>query len=97
MKKFFKKAVAAALSVILCGYTAISASAKEPYDVYNYDRWGEPIPSQAGYTAERAVSGYDLEVGEFNMPSDIFCAFDGNFYITDTGNNRISACPWKWL
>ena len=57
MKKFFKKAVAAALSVILCGYTAISASAKEPYDVYNYDRWGEPIPSQAGYTAERAVSG----------------------------------------
>lgn len=91
MKKFFKRVVTAALSVVLCGYTAISASAKEPYDVYNYDRWGEPIPSQAGYTAERVVSGYDLEVGAFDMPSDIFCAFDGNFYITDTGNNRIVA------
>ena len=92
MKKIFKRAVTAALSVIICGYTAIfTASAKEPYDVYNYDRWGEPIPSQAGYTAERAVSGYDLGVGAMNMPSDIFCAFDGNFYITDTGNNRIIA------
>lgn len=92
MKKLFKRAVTAALSLIICGYTAVfTASAKEPYDVYNYDRWGEPIPSQAGYTAERAVSGHDLGVGAFDMPSDIFCAFDGNFYITDTGNSRIIA------
>lgn len=92
MKKLFKRAVTAVLSLIICGYTAVfTASAKEPYDVYNYDRWGEPVPSQAGYTAERAVSGYDLGVGAMDTPSDIYCAFDGNFYITDTGNSRIIA------
>lgn len=92
MKKCTKKFITAALSLIFCGYTAVlSASAKEPYDVYNYDRWGEPVPSQAGYTAERSVSGYDLGVGAMDFPSDIFYAYDGNFYIVDSGNNRIIA------
>ena len=92
MNRLFRRAAAAFLSFAFCGFSAAStAFAKEPYDVYNYDRRGEPVPSQAGYTAERAVSGYDLDVGAFDMPSDIFCAFDGNFYITDTGNNRIVA------
>lgn len=92
MKKYIKKIIFSALAVILCGFTAVStAYAFDPYDVYNYDKWGEPVPSQAGYTAEKAVSGYDLNVGAFNTPSDIFYAFDGNFYITDSENNRIIA------
>ncbi len=73
---------------LLCGF---NASAKEPYDVYNYDRWGEAIPSQAGYTAEKSVSGYDLDVGALSSPNDIFLADDGLFYIVDTGNSRIIA------
>ena len=66
-----------------------NVSADEAYDVYNYDRWGEAIPSQAGYLADRSVSGLELGIGDFSSPSDIFRADDGMFYIADTGNNRI--------
>lgn len=71
------------------GIVSFAASAGEPYDVYNYDRWGEAIPSQAGYIADRVVSGYDLGVGAFEAPSDIFCDHNSIFYICDSGNNRI--------
>lgn len=93
MKKSLIKLASSAISaVLLCGgLTASAVSAAEPYDVYNYDRWGDAIPSQAGYIAERAVSGYDLGIGAMDTPSDIFYAFDDNFYIVDTGNNRIIA------
>lgn len=81
-----------ASGILLIGSAAgITASAGEPYDVYNYDRWGEAIPSQAGYIADRAVSGYDLGIGAMSSPSDIYHAFDDNFYIVDSGNNRIIA------
>lgn len=57
---------------------------------YNYDKWGEAVPSQAGYTAERSVTGDELGVGALSSPSDIFYdSSDGLFYIADTGNNRI--------
>ena len=75
----------------LASFGDVSAAAGEPYDSYNYDRWGEAVPSQAGFTAERSVSGYDLGVGAFDSPSDIFCDHENVFYIADTGNNRIVA------
>ncbi len=49
------------------GAPAVSA---EHYNVYNYDCWGEAVPAQAGYAAQRAVSGQDLGCGAFNTPSD---------------------------
>ncbi len=59
---------------------------------YNYDKWGEAVPSQAGYIAEKAVTGDELGVGSLNTPSDIFYdSADELFYIADTGNNRIIA------
>ncbi len=78
---------AAALAVSMT--VPLAASADEPYDVYNYDRWGEAIPSQAGYIAQKAVSGDDLGIGHFKEPSDIFRDSSDRFYIVDTGNNRI--------
>ena len=74
MRKLSRRLVTLALSGALLGgcITALTASAREPYDVYNYDRWGEAVPSQAGYIADRSVSGYDLGVGAFESPSDIF-------------------------
>ncbi len=78
----------AALSSLL---TDSAVSAAEPYDSYNYDRWGEAVPSQAGFSAERSVSGFDLGVGALDSPSDLFCDHDHIFYIADTGNNRIIA------
>lgn len=93
MKKRTKKLLPLILSGMLLGGTAASllASAGEPYDVYNYDRWGEAIPSQAGYIADRTVSGYDLGIGPMDSPSDIFCDHNRIFYIADTKNNRVIA------
>lgn len=68
---------------------SVSAFAEEHYDVYNYDRWDEAIPSQAGYLASRTVSGDDLGIGSFSEPSDIFRDAYDRFFIVDTKNNRI--------
>ena len=91
VKKISKLLPLVLSGVLMCGTASapLTASAGEPYDVYNYDRWGEAIPSQAGYTAERSVSGIDLGIGHMKSPSDIFCDADHNFYITDSDNNRI--------
>ena len=91
MNKHLKKLVTAICTgAVLCGcLSSVTASAGEPYDSYNYDRWGEAIPSQAGYIADRAVSGADLGIGNFDTPSDIFCDENHLFYIADTKNDRI--------
>ena len=75
---------AAAVSVL-----TLPASADEPYDVYNYNYLDEAVPSQAGYQAERAVSGLDLGTTAFNAPGDLFKAQDDSFYLADSGNHRI--------
>lgn len=81
---------AAALTVMMtASMLTQSAVAYEPYVTYNYDRWREAIPSQSGYTADRAVSGDMLGCGPFSEPSDIFRDEDDWFFIADTGNNRI--------
>ena len=36
------------------------AYADEPYDGYNYDWYGDPIPSQNGYVVEKVVTGKDI-------------------------------------
>ncbi|MBQ6252773.1 hypothetical protein [Ruminococcus sp.] len=82
---------AAALAALTLLAPCSSAASGEPYESYNYDNWGDAIPSQAGYTADRAVSGFDLGVGAFSDPGDIFFDDEGVLYITDTGNNRIIA------
>ena len=69
----------------------VPVSADEPYDVYNYNYLGEAVPSQAGYLAERAVSGLDLGTTALDAPSDLFKDKDDTFYIVDSGNNRILA------
>ena len=82
-------------AAVLCSLAAaasvltLTASADEPYDVYNYNRLGEAVPSQAGYVAERSVSGRELGAGAFSSPQDLFRSADDCFYIADTGNSRI--------
>jgi DNA-binding beta-propeller fold protein YncE len=76
-------------AVVAMGSLSVPVYADEHYDVYNYDTWGEAIPSQAGYLAERSVSGEDLGIEHFSSPSDIFKDDNDYFYLCDTGNNRI--------
>ena len=82
MRNLSRRLVTLALSGAILGgcISSLAASAREPYDVYNYDRWSEAVPSQAGYIAERSVSGYDLGVGAFESPSDIFLDHNGILY-----------------
>lgn len=89
MKKINILSVLIMLTLIIS--LPMNAMAEEPYDVYNYDRWGEAIPSQAGYIAEKSVSGEDLDIGHFNDPNDIFRDKNNIFYIADSGNDRIVA------
>ncbi len=93
MKKGLKKLLTPLFAAVLLAGTvgSLCASAAEPYDVYNYDRWGEAIPSQAGYIADRAVSGKDLGIGHFKNPNDLFKDHNDIFYVVDTDNNRIVA------
>ncbi len=91
MKRNLKTLLTAALAGVMTAVCSMNlmVSAEEHYDVYNYDRWNEAIPSQAGYLATRSVSGLDLGIGDFSGPSDIFRDAYDQFFIVDTGNNRI--------
>ncbi|MBR5405131.1 MAG: hypothetical protein IK107_02430 [Oscillospiraceae bacterium] len=82
--------VCAGIAALLTALAApVPAAADEPYGVYNYNYLGEAVPSQAGYVAERAVSGLDLGTTAFSAPSDLCRDRDDNFYVVDSGNNRI--------
>ncbi|MBQ2823065.1 MAG: hypothetical protein IJF18_00625 [Oscillospiraceae bacterium] len=86
LKKLISLASAAALALSMC---TVSVSASEAYDPYNYDRWGDAISSQAGYTADGFVDGNTIGCGTMNEPADIFVSHDDLVYIVDKGNNRI--------
>lgn len=57
-----KKLIAAAgACLMLTGTFAASVSASESYDPYSYDRWGDAVASQVGYTAEYFVDGQSIQ------------------------------------
>ena len=87
--RLLRQAAACTAVLLTLSAAAVPAAADEPYDVYNYNYLGEAVPSQAGYLAERAVSGTDLGTDAFSAPSDLFKDSEDNFYVVDTGNSRI--------
>ena len=91
MQNNFRKMAFSVMAGLLAftSLAGMAVHAEEHYDVYNYDRWEEAIPSQAGYLAARSVSGQDLGVGDFSEPSDIFRDAYDQFFIADSKNNRI--------
>lgn len=64
--------------------TSLVAYADEPYDGYNYDWWGDPVPSQNGYVVQRVVTGSDIGVGALTEPGDMFISDKSEIYIADT-------------
>jgi DNA-binding beta-propeller fold protein YncE len=89
MKGTLKKLIAGAAAFVMSlSVMAVNISA-ESYVSYNYDDWGDPIPSQAGYIADKAVSGVDIGVGNLYEPADLFIDGDDLLYIADRKNNRI--------
>ena len=86
LKKLLSLVSAAAVAVSVL---TVNASALETYDPYSYDRWGDPVASQAGYTAEKYVDGNTIGCGSFSEPADMFISHGELMYIADKGNNRI--------
>lgn len=71
------------------------AYADEPYTGYNYDWWGEPVPSQNGYIVDKVVTGADMGVGSLSEPNDMFFTDAGDLYITDTAYKPDKSSPIK--
>ena len=85
-KKLLSLFSAAAVAV---SAMTVNVSALETYDPYSYDRWGDAVASQAGYTAEKYVDGETIGCGSLFEPADLFISHDDLMYIADKGNNRI--------
>lgn len=60
MKKFATAAISVLMAVSML---STSAFADQPFEGYNYDWWGDPVPSQAGYVVDRVVNARDLKGG----------------------------------
>ncbi len=60
-----KKKILGAAAASLMAVTMLTTSivADEPYEGYQYDWWGDPVPSQTGYMVDRVVDGIDLGEG----------------------------------
>lgn len=84
IKRVARRVISAVLAAAtLC--TGVVAHADEPYMGYNYDWWGDPVPSQNGYVVDRVVSGKDIGCGDLSSPADIFFDDNGCLYIADSG------------
>lgn len=89
--RFMKKLTAFICTAAVAATTfVVNASADEPYVGYNYDWWGDPIPSQNGFVVEDVVSGVDMGIESLSEPNDLFVHNEtGKFYMVDSKNNRI--------
>lgn len=64
--------------------TTTVAYADEPYTGYNYDWWGDPVPSQNGYVVDQIYTGNDMGAGPLTEPSDMFFSDNEDLFIADT-------------
>lgn len=77
-------------SAFACAFLLFSVSVQAyAADSFIYDSSGKAVPSRAGYEAVRSVRGNELGCGDFSEPADIFCTEKGDFFIADSGNDRI--------
>ncbi len=90
MPLYKKIAAFVAAAAVAASAISVPAFADEAYRGYNYNWWGDAIPSQNGYVVRDVISGTNLGVGNFNEPNDMFIdETDEKLYIVDTSNQRI--------
>ena len=84
IKRIARRVVSAVLAAaMLC--TGVVAYADEPYTGYNYDWWGDPVPSQNGYVVDKVISGLDIGCGQLTNPADLYFDDNEKLYIADSG------------
>lgn len=78
-------------ALLILAFLGIPANvhAKSPYEGYIYDSLRNTPESINGYLYKDSIDGYEMELGAFKDPQDIYVAEDDTFYIADSGNNRI--------
>ncbi len=73
MKKIVKNIISAGLALSITAAMTVTSYASEPYVSYNYDAWGDAIPSQSGYRVDETITGYEMELDKLADPkSDLF-------------------------
>lgn len=82
IKRIATRVSAAVLAAITL--TTSVAYADEPYTGYNYDWWGDPVPSQNGYVVDQIYTGADMGAGSLTEPSDMFFSDSEYLFIADT-------------
>ncbi|MCM1307313.1 MAG: SMP-30/gluconolactonase/LRE family protein [Butyrivibrio sp.] len=96
VKNLSRAAALAAVCIMLFGsMSALTLAGDEPYDTYNYNFREDAIYTPSAYSPTKSITGVELTfngepLGKFANPQDICRSMDdGNFYVADTGNNRI--------
>ncbi|MHB1454745.1 MAG: NHL repeat-containing protein [Saccharofermentanales bacterium] len=84
--KYIIRIIIVAATVISVNLTVAAAYIGKSY---NYNDYGETIPSPDAYLAAQVLAGEGIGCGSLNKPQDLYVASDDNIYIADTGNNRI--------
>lgn len=73
MKKHLKNIISIGLALSIAAAMATTTYASEPYVSYNYDAWGDAIPSQSGYRVDETITGYEMGLDKLADPnSDLF-------------------------
>lgn len=70
MKKTLKRMLTMTLALCSTLTMTLTAFADEPYTSYNYDYWGNTVPSQSGYTAKKALTGKDMNLTKLADKAD---------------------------
>lgn len=85
MKKSLKRLLT--LTMAACSAMTMmtfQAFADEPYNAYNYDRWGDTVPSQNGYRVSKTVAGKEMGLSKLADPNDsLFVSEDASVVLND--------------
>ena len=83
-----KKSMAVIFVLVL--YTT-PVLADTPFQGFNYNHWGDLVPSPAAYVPIRSFGSTDIDpgLGRLNEPTALHVDADENIYIVDSGNHRI--------
>lgn len=84
----FKRKVVVLTILILFIFTS-ECFASPYYHSYNYDSALDPVPSPAGYIVKDVLVAADLGLDNMNNPSDLHLTPDNEFFLVDSGNNRL--------
>jgi tetratricopeptide (TPR) repeat protein len=89
MKKIFS--VIALLIFLGINFSAF-ASEFDINQQYNFNFYGDAVPSPPAYSFSKLIYGKDLGTSNLKSPEDFYITDKGLIYILDSGSNRVIIC-----